>query len=108
MSSDHSDDHARTVEAVEESTDELPVLVQDEPAPPVVTTVVTGRAMVGWPHSLPLVSPSDATVPIAIPANLLGDEPVARPSVWVTIAVHGMFLLIAIVLVSVLMALASS
>jgi hypothetical protein len=50
---------------------------------------------------------NDATVPIAIPANLLGDEPVARPTVWVMIAVHSMFLLIAIVLVSVLMALAA-
>jgi hypothetical protein len=109
MSSDPSDDHARALEAVEESTDELPVLVPVEPTPPVVTAVVTGRAMVAWPHSIPLVSPSDATVPIAIPANLLGDDPVARPSgVWMTIAVHGMFLLIAIVLVSVLMAVASS
>jgi hypothetical protein len=106
MSSDPSDDQPRAREAFEESTDELPLLVPDEPASP-VTTVVTGRAIVGWPHSIPLVSPSDATVPIAIPANLLGDEPVARPSVWMTIAVHGMFLLIAIVLVSVLMALTS-
>jgi hypothetical protein len=105
MSSDHPDDQSRAEEAFEESTAELPVLVQGEAAPPVVT-VVTGRATVGWPHSLPLVS-NDATVPIAIPANLLGDEPVARPTVWVMIAVHSMFLLIAIVLVSVLMALAA-
>jgi hypothetical protein len=107
MSSDHPDDQTRAEEAFEESTAELPVLVQGEPAPPVVT-VVTGRAAVGWPHTLPLATPNDATVPIAIPANLLGDEPVVRPSVWVTIAVHSMFLLIAIVLVSVLMALAAS
>jgi len=107
MSSDPSDDQTRAKEAFEESTDELPVLVPGEPAPSTVTTVVTGRAMVGWPHAIPLVSPSDATVPIVIPANLLGDEPVARPSVWMTIAVHGMFLLTAIVLVSVLAALAS-
>jgi hypothetical protein len=107
MSSDRSDDQPRAMEAFEESTDELPVLVQDEPAPPVVTTVVTGRAMVGWPHSIPLVSPSDATVPIVIPANLLGDEPVERPSLLVMIAVHGTFLAAAIVLVAVLMAIAA-
>lgn len=107
MSSDPSDDQTRAKEAFEESTDELPVLVQDAPAPPVVTAVASGRAVVGWPHVLPLVSPSDATVPIVIPANLLGDEPAARPSVWMTIAVHAMFLLTAIVLVSVLMALTS-
>jgi len=43
-----------------------------------------------------------------IPANLLGDAPAERPSVLVTIAVHGMFLLIAIVFVSVLMVVAAS
>ena len=68
--------------------------------------MVTGRAAVGWPHAIPLVN--DATVPIAIPANLLGDAPVERPSVLVTMAVHGMFLLIAIVLVAVLMVVAAT
>ena len=106
MSSDLPGDQARAVEAVEESTDELPLLVPGEPAAPVVTTVVTGRAPVGWPHAIPLVN--DATVPIVIPANLLGDAPAERPSVLVTIAVHGMFLLIAIVFVSVLMVVAAS
>jgi hypothetical protein len=106
MSSDLPGDQARAVEAVEESTDELPLLVPGEPAAPVVTTVVTGRAAVGWPHAIPLVN--DATVPIVIPANLLGDAPAERPSVLVTIAVHGMFLLIAIVFVSVLMVVAAS
>lgn len=107
MSSDRSDDRARAEDAFEESTEELPVLVAGEPAQPVVSAVVTGRAAVGWPHTLPFASPHDATVPIAIPANLLGDEPVARPSVLMTVAVHGMFLLIAIILVSVLMVVAA-
>jgi hypothetical protein len=107
MSSDQPDDQARAEEAVEESTAELPVLVPGKPAQPVVTAVVTGRARVGWPNVMPLVSPHDATVPIVIPANLLGDTPVARPNVLVMIAVHGIFLLSAIVLVAVLMVLAA-
>jgi hypothetical protein len=106
MSSDHPDDQARAEEAIEESTAELPVLVAGEPAQPVVA-VITGRARVGWPNVMPLVSPHDATVPIVIPANLLGDAPVARPNVLVMIAVHGIFLLSAIVLVAVLMVLAA-
>jgi hypothetical protein len=107
MSSDHLDDQARVEEAIEESTAELPVLVAGEPAQPVVSAVVTGRARVGWPNVMPLVSPHDATVPIVIPANLLGDTSDARPSVLVMIAVHGVFLLTAIVLVVVLMMIAS-
>ena len=108
MSSDHSDDRARVEDAFEESTEELPVLVAGEPVQPVVSAVVvTGRAAVGWPHTIPLAARNEATVPIAIPANLLGDEPVARPSVLMTVVVHGMFLLIAIILVSVLMVVAA-
>jgi hypothetical protein len=107
MSSDRSDHRAHVEGVVEESTEELPVLVAAEPAQPVMSAVVTGRAAVGWPHSIPFGSPNDATVPIAIPANLLGDVPVARPSVLMTVAVHAMFLLIAIVLVSVLMVIAA-
>jgi hypothetical protein len=108
MSSDGTDDRtagdgARHLEANEIPTAELPVLVAAEPVTP---AVVTGRAHVGWP-AMPLVSPTDATVPIVFPANLLGDGPVERPSLLVMIAVHGTFLVIAIVLVLVLMAMAS-
>jgi hypothetical protein len=104
MSSDENDDRiagdgAHHEDANEIPTAELPLLVANEPAVP---AVFTGRAPLGWP-AMPLGSPGDATVPIAIPANLLGDGPVERPSLLVMIAVHGTFLIIAIVLVSVLM-----
>jgi hypothetical protein len=104
MSSESTDDQARNAGATEESTAELPVLVVDVPVQP--PPVVTGRARVGWP-AMPIVATNDATVPIVIPANLLGDGPVERPSVLVMIAVHGVFLLIAIVLVAVLMVVAA-
>jgi hypothetical protein len=81
----------------EDSTAELPVLIVDDVPP--VAEVVTGRAHVGYRRLA-----HEATVPIAIPANLLGDEPVERPSLAVMIAVHGTFLVAAIVLVAVLMA----
>jgi hypothetical protein len=109
MSSDETDDRiagdgACHQEANEIPTAELPLLVAGEP---VIPAVYSGRARVGWP-AMPLGSPGDATVPIAIPANLLGDAPGERPSLLVMIAVHGTFLVIGIVLVTVLMVMASS
>lgn len=77
------------------------MLVVDDVLP--VAELVTGRARV----ALPGLS-HEATVPIAIPANLLGDEPVERPSLLMMVAVHGTFLAAAIVLVAVMMAIAST
>lgn len=94
-------DRARIADGNEDSTAEIPVLVVDDVAP--VAEIITARARVG----LPGLS-RDATVPIAIPANLLGDEPVERPTLLLMIAVHGTFLAAAIVLVAVMMAIASS
>jgi hypothetical protein len=88
----------------EDSTAEIPVLIVDDVLP--VAEVVTGRARVGWPNAAPLSR--EATVPIAIPANLLGDEPVERPSLLMMFAVHGTFLLAAIVVLAVLMAIAAT
>jgi hypothetical protein len=99
MSSEPLDDQARVQE--EDSTAELPILVVDDVAP--VVGVATGRARA----ALPLIA-HEATVPIAIPANLLGDAPVERPTLVLMVAVHGMFLVTAIVLVAVLMAVAAT
>jgi hypothetical protein len=99
-SPDSTGDLARIYDGNEDSTAELPVLIVDDVLP--VAQVVTGRARLGY---APLSR--EATVPIAIPANLLGDEPVERPSLLVMIAVHGTFLAAAIVLVAVLMAIAA-
>lgn len=94
-------DRARADDGNEDSTAEIPVLVVDDVIP--VADIVTGRARVG----LPGLS-REATVPIAIPANLLGDDPVERPSLLMMVAVHGTFLAAAIVLVAVMMAIAST
>jgi hypothetical protein len=85
----------------EDSTAEIPVLIVDDVPP--VAEIVTGRAPVGYQRLA-----HEATVPIAIPANLLGDEPVERPSLVMMIAVHGTFLVAAIVLVAVLMAISAT
>jgi hypothetical protein len=45
---------------------------------------------------------------MAIPANLLGDEPVERPSLLMMVAIHGTFLLAAIVVLAVLMTIAAN
>jgi hypothetical protein len=104
-SPDSTGDLARIDQGNDDSTAEIPVLIVDDVAP--VAQVVTGRARVGWPNSAPQLS-HEATVPIAIPANLLGDEPVERPSLLMMVAVHGAFLLAAIVLLAVLMAIAAT
>jgi hypothetical protein len=85
----------------EDSTAEIPVLIIDDVIP--VAEVVTGRAHVGYSRLS-----HEATVPIAIPANLLGDEPVERPSLAMMVAVHGTFLVAAVVLVAVLMAISAT
>ncbi len=90
-------DLARIDDGNEDSTAEIPVLIVDDVMP--VAEIITARARV----ALPRLS-HEATVPIAIPANLLGDAPVERPSLLMMIAVHGTFLAAAIVLVAVLMA----
>jgi hypothetical protein len=99
-SPDSTGDLARIDDGNEDSTAELPVLIVDDVFP--VAEVVTGRARVGYARLS-----HEATVPIAIPANLLGDEPVERPSLLMMFAVHGTFLAAAIVLVAVLMAIAA-
>jgi hypothetical protein len=97
-------DLARIDEGNDDSTAEIPVLIVDDVVP--VAQVVTGRARVGWPGAAPLSR--EATVPMAIPANLLGDEPVERPSLLMMVAIHGTFLLAAIVVLAVLMAIAAT
>jgi hypothetical protein len=99
-SPDPNGDLARFYDGNEDSTAEIPVLIVDDVMP--VAEIVTARARVGIPRLS-----HEATVPIAIPANLLGDEPVERPTLLLMFAVHGTFLAAAVVLVAVLMAIAA-
>ena len=98
-------DLARIDEGNEDSTAEIPVLIVDDAMP--VAEIVTGRARVGWPNSPAPRLSHEATVPIAIPANLLGDAPAERPSLLVMVAVHGTFMAAAIALMAVLMVIAA-
>jgi hypothetical protein len=98
-------DLARIDEGNEDSTAELPVLIVDDAMP--VAEIVSGRARVGWPNNPAPRLSHEATVPIAIPANLLGDAPAERPSLLVMVAVHGTFMAAAIALLAVLMVIAA-